>query len=94
MTVVFSPKAADDLEEIGDYIARDNPGRAVSFVEEIEQHCYRVAETPTAFPVRDDIAQGLRMALHGHYLILYCIQSDAIRVERIVHGARRLSDLF
>ncbi len=31
MKLVFSPKAADDLEEIGDYIARDNPARALSF---------------------------------------------------------------
>ena len=94
MTLVFSPKAAEDLEELGDYIARDNPLRAVSFVEEIERHCGRVAETPTAFPAREDIAPGLRMAVHGNYLILYRMQSDAVRIERIVHGARRLSDLF
>lgn len=36
MKLVFSPKAAEDLEEIGDYIARDNPQRALSFVAEIE----------------------------------------------------------
>jgi toxin ParE1/3/4 len=94
MKLVFSPKAAEDLEEIGDYIARDNPKRAVSFVDEIEQHCYRVAEIPQAFPEREDIAPGLRMAVHGKYLILYGIQNDTVRVERIVHGARRLSDLF
>jgi plasmid stabilization system protein ParE len=37
MTLVFSPKAAEDLEEIGDYIARDNPQRAVSFIEEYRE---------------------------------------------------------
>lgn len=94
MTLVFSPKAAEDLEEIGDFIARDNPERTVSFVEEIEQHCDRVAEMPTAFPERADIAPGLRMAVHGNYLILYRIQNDTVRIERIVHGARRLADLF
>ncbi len=36
MRLQFSPKSADDLEEIGDYIARDNPVRAASFVDEIE----------------------------------------------------------
>jgi len=94
MTLVFAPKAEQDLEEIGDYIARDNPERALSFVEEIEQHCYRVAETPTAFPERDDIAQGLRMAVHGKYLILYRILTDCVQIVRVVHGARNLTDLF
>lgn len=93
MKLVLSPKAVEDLEEIGDFIARDNPERALSFVEEIEQHCDKVAETPQAFPEREDIAPSMRMAVHGKYLILYRIQSDVVRVERIVHGARRLSDL-
>jgi len=32
MQCILSPLAEFDLEEIGDYIARDNPGRAVSFI--------------------------------------------------------------
>ncbi len=35
MRCELSPIAEFDLEEIGDYIARDNPSRAVSFVREI-----------------------------------------------------------
>jgi plasmid stabilization system protein ParE len=35
MDVSLSPRAVLDLEEIGDYIARDNPIRAVAFVEEL-----------------------------------------------------------
>lgn len=93
MTLVFSPKAAEDLEEIGDYIARDNPEKALSFVDEIEQHCYRIAETPTAFREREDIAPGLRMAVHGKYLILYRIVTNCVEIVRVVHGARQLTDL-
>jgi toxin ParE1/3/4 len=33
MQCVFSPLAEFDLEEIGDYIARDNSSRAVSFIQ-------------------------------------------------------------
>jgi plasmid stabilization system protein ParE len=32
--LIFSPRAAADLEAIGDYIAHDNPARAISFLEE------------------------------------------------------------
>jgi toxin ParE1/3/4 len=41
MRLVFSPRAALDLEEIGDYIARDNPRRAISFLGELEAHCHK-----------------------------------------------------
>jgi len=37
MRLSFSPLAEQDLESIGDYIAADNPVRAVSFV--LESHC-------------------------------------------------------
>ncbi len=94
MRLSFSPAAALDLEEIGDYIARDNPERALSFLNELEAHCNRVAEMPAAFPTRDDIAPGLQMAVHGNYLILFHTESDSVRIERIVHGARQLKDLL
>ncbi len=42
MQCVFSPLAELDLEEIGDYIARDNPSRAVSFIREIREQCAKI----------------------------------------------------
>jgi len=66
--LVFSPRAEADLEEIGDYIARDNPARAISFLEELRAHCDRVAAAPASYSAREDLATGLRMAVHGRYL--------------------------
>ena len=43
MQCVFSPLAEFDLEEIGDYIASDNPPRAVSFIREIRELCVKVS---------------------------------------------------
>jgi plasmid stabilization system protein ParE len=43
MCAHFTPQAEIDLEEVGDYIALDNPGRAVSFIREIRQHCEKIA---------------------------------------------------
>jgi toxin ParE1/3/4 len=90
----FSPLASRDLEEIGDYIARDNPERALSFLAELEAHCRRIVAMPTAFPFRDDIALGVQMAVHGKYLILFHVEGERIRIERIIHGARQLLDLI
>ncbi len=35
MKLGLSPLAEQDLEAIGDYIAQDNPIRAISFMEEL-----------------------------------------------------------
>lgn len=44
MRVVLSNQAEVDLEEIGDYIAADNPVRAVSFVREMREHFHQIAK--------------------------------------------------
>lgn len=93
MRVLFSPRAALDLEEVGDYIARDNPIRACTFIDEIETYCHRIGEMPSAFIVRDDLGPGIRMAIYGKYLILFRITDAGVRIERIVHGARLIGDI-
>jgi toxin ParE1/3/4 len=82
------------LEEIGDYIAADNPARAVTFVEELRDVFARIAEQPKAFPRRDDLARGFRQAVHGRYLILFKAGRGGVVIVRVLHGARRLQDLF
>lgn len=88
------PKAIEDIEAIGDFIAADDPTRAVSFIEELIALGARIAERPRAFQRRDDLAPGLRQAVHDRYLILFTIDADRVVVERVVHGARRLEDLI
>lgn len=96
MTVVFSPAAEQDLEEIGDYIARDDPIRALSFVGEMRERCRNMAATPEAAPLREDILPGVRMIVHGNYLIFYRFNEHRheVRIERILHGARDLHALL
>lgn len=88
------PKAVHDLQAIGDFIAADNPARAISFVDELLDVCARIAARPAAFRRRDDLAQGLRQAVHGRYLILFTADEDGVVIERVLHGARRLNDLL
>jgi toxin ParE1/3/4 len=92
--VLFSPRAALDLREIGDWIAKDSPRRALTFVAELRDHAMRIATAPEALPRRDDLADGLRMAVHRPYLIFFRIEAEAVRIERVLHGARDLRVLF
>ena len=93
-TYRLRPKAVQDLEAIGDHIAADNPSRAVSFIDELLALCARITERPGAYRRRDDLGRGLRQAVHGSYLILFTAGKHGVVIERVVHGARRLEDLF
>jgi toxin ParE1/3/4 len=86
--LVFSPRAEADLEEIGDYIARDNSARAVTFLDELREHCSAIVNAPQLYALREELGAGIRIAVHGRYLILFRADEESVRIERIVHGAR------
>jgi len=94
MRCVFSPLAELDLEEIGDYIARDNPPRAVSFIREIREQCAKITAMPLGAPSRHELGEGIRMVPFGHYLIFYTADAESIRIERVLHGARNIPVSF
>jgi plasmid stabilization system protein ParE len=88
MIVVISAEAERDLEAIGDYIARDNPQRAISFVREIREQCVQLAEMPAAAPLVSRYQRyGVRRHVHGNYLIFYQFDSERLVVLHILHGA-------
>lgn len=95
MKVVFSPRSEEDLEEIADFIARDSPRHAIRFIAEIRATCGKLADAPLGHELQAQLQTGIRRAVHGRYLIFYSVNTDQIRVERILHGARDLKeDLF
>jgi toxin ParE1/3/4 len=95
MRYAFTPCAEADLEAIGDYIARDNPRRALTFVRELRQRCEQIADLPRAAPLRPELGAGVRVVTLGRYLICYSERGDdEVVIERIVHGARSLRNLF
>ncbi|MGA2402896.1 MAG: type II toxin-antitoxin system RelE/ParE family toxin [Syntrophobacteraceae bacterium] len=94
MQCVFSPLAELDLEEIGDYIARDNPSRAVSFIVEIREQCAKITARPQAAPMRHELGEGIHMVPFGRYLIFCTVDAESIRIERVLHGARNIPALF
>jgi plasmid stabilization system protein ParE len=89
MIVTITEEAERDLEVIGDYIALDDPVRAIGFISELREKCLTLAELPERFPlvVRFE-AQGVRRRVHGNYLIFYRIEREQVVVLHILHGAQ------
>jgi plasmid stabilization system protein ParE len=89
MNVHLSAEAEQDLERIADYIARDNPPRAVSFLQELRVKCLALADMPERFPLVPRYeASGVRHRVHGNYLIFYRVEPEKVVVIHILHGAQ------
>ena len=89
-----SPKAQQDISEIGEFISRDNPVRALSFVRELRAKIALTAETPLAYRERTELRLGIRASRHGVYLIFFRLEEAQVEVLRVWHGARDMSELF
>ncbi len=94
MRVEFSLDVEEDLDEIAAYIAVDNPHRAASFIREIRAQIDRIGQAPLLYQLRPDIGEGARLAAVGRYVILFWIDGDIVRIERVVQGNRLLPVLF
>ena len=86
----FTPQAEIDLEEIGDYIALDNPRRAVTFIREMRLRCEKIADGPHHYVVRPDLGDTIRICAHGNYLIVFEQSDDDALILRVLHGARNV----
>ena len=88
MRVVFSSAAENDLTDIAVYIAQDNPARAFSFTDELEDRARSLANMPNKGANRQGLRHGLRLLLHGAYGIYYEVEEQTVTILRIMHGAR------
>ena len=89
MIVVFTDPAEEDLEQIGDWIARNNPIRAGTFIRELRQACRTLDELPLGHALVSRYEHtGIRRRVYGNYLIFYWVVGDEIQVLHILHGAR------
>jgi plasmid stabilization system protein ParE len=93
MRVEIFPVVEPDLDVILEFIARHNPTRAFTFVEELRQEFRRIGDNPWIYRSRPDLGKDIRMAPFGNYLILFRIGVEAVEIRRIVHGARNLKNL-
>lgn len=93
-TLVRSRRARQDLIEIWNHVAADDPAAADRLLDRLDAACSSLVEFPYLGPNRDDIRPGLRYLVNGHYLILYRVIAHRIEIVRIVHGRRDLPNVL
>ena len=89
MRVRWTIPAADDLEELTDYIRRDNPTAAREIAGAILESVSRLAAFPSLG--RPGEAPGTRELViprFSSYVVVYRVTSHAIEVLHVWHGAQ------
>ncbi|KNY23329.1 type II toxin-antitoxin system RelE/ParE family toxin [Methylobacterium sp. ARG-1] len=88
MIVRFTEEAERNLESIGDYIARTNPFRALSFVQSLRSKCMGLADLPNGFPVVPRYEkQEIRRRVYANYVFVYRVETDRIVILHVLNGA-------
>jgi toxin ParE1/3/4 len=86
--------ARRDLEDIWDYIAKDNPSAADSFVEILLEKCRLLAGEPELGRDRPEIKTGLRSLPVKKYVIFYRVTESMVEIARVLSGYRDITKLF
>jgi toxin ParE1/3/4 len=94
MQLLITPLAAVDLEEIGDYIAQDNPVRARTFVTALHTQCKKICHNPAGYRRRPELSPDLRSCAHGNYVIFFESTTEQVTIVRILHGARDIPEIL
>jgi toxin ParE1/3/4 len=89
MRIAWTLEAADDLEQIADYLFDQNP----SIAPDIIRRLYNAPSVLKKFPHRGKPGRkdGTRELVLSPlpYVIVYEIVTESIRLLRVLHGAQR-----
>lgn len=98
--ILITTKASDDLDEIYNFIAQDNPDIALKFFDAARQTFNQLAKNPeigTIYEVSKPELQGLRkwrVKKFDKYIIFYRYCEDLIEIIRILYAGRDISAIL
>lgn len=90
MKIFIRERAADDLDRIYSWIARDSPGAATAVVRRIRDHVARLSTPGLEHMGRPGLVEGARELVEPPYIVVYRVdeQLGEIDVLAVFHGAQ------
>lgn len=89
MALRWTKTALCTVDEIAEFIAKDNPNRATRFVLELKEAVNKLQVHPGMG--RAGRVPGTReLILHENYIAIYRVRGDAVGILRLQHVARKL----
>lgn len=87
--LLWTPLALQDLNEIKDYIAQDNPRAARKEAEKIKSKVSRLHIFPYSGRALATIP-GVREVIADQYHVFYEVVEDKVVILRVLHGKRNI----
>ena len=90
----FTDAAVKDLDDICEYIARQNSQAASKIFDAIRKKCRLVADFPNMGKSYSRISANLRGFAVEDYIVFYYPREDGIDIVRVISGYRDFESLF
>ena len=90
----FTDVAVQDLDNICEYIARQNLKAASQLFDAIRKKCKLVANFPNMGKNYKKLATNLRGFVVEDYVVFYYPREDGIDIVRVISGYRDFESLF
>lgn len=91
MRVIWTPRAQRRLQEIHDYIAKDQPGNATRWVTRVLGRGEQIGDQPRSGRIVPGYQRDtVREVFEGDYRIIYRIRSQQVDVLTVRHATQLL----
>ena len=91
----LSPEAFNDLQDIWDFIAADNPGAADRVADKLFDAFEQLAIWPGKGHARPDLTdRPVRFWPVGSYLVVYRGDTTPLQIVALLHGARDIPSVI
>ncbi len=96
MNIIWSPLAMNRVSEIADYIAQDNIGASVKWIDELFKEVAQLNKFPESGRIVPEMDRyNIRELIFGNYRIIYQIRTQEISILTVRHFKQILpSDEF
>lgn len=94
--VVLAPEAADDLNELYDWVAAQaSPQVAIGYLERVEGFCQRLSLGSERGQLRSDVRPGLRITgFERRLTIAFTVDEECVTVLRVFAAGRNWETSF
>ena len=93
-TLIVSPLAEEDLEEIWSFVAERDVEVADRLMDEITGRFDHLLAYPEAGRARHELLVNLRSLPVKRYVIFYQPTDDGVEIFRVLHGSRDVQSEF
>ena len=94
MKLRISEPAREDLLEIWQHVASNNPEAAERLMRSFKETFQKLVGFPNLGRERHELAIGISSFPVGKYVVLYQPADEVLEIVRVRHGATKLDELF